>query len=48
MKCPKCGSHNVELKDFYEDGALTEQWYECQDCEETGDKYDFAEQEEQK
>lgn len=45
--CPNCNSHNVEVREYYEDGVVTDQLFECQDCHETGDKYDFKLQEEE-
>lgn len=40
--CPKCGSVDVEVREYYEDGVVTDQLFECKKCGETGDKYDFA------
>lgn len=46
--CPNCGSHDVELREYYDDGVLTDQLFECKTCGETGDKYDFANKDEPK
>lgn len=43
--CPNCGSHDVELREYYDEGTLTDQLFECKACGETGDKYDFAQSE---
>lgn len=37
-QCPKCGAHHPEYR---MDDELNE-WYECIECDETGDKYDFT------
>ena len=42
MQCPKCGGKHVEIREYYDDGVVTDQLHECQSCFETGDKYDFA------
>ena len=43
--CPNCGSNDVELREYYDEGTLTDQLFECKACGETGDKYDFAQSE---
>ena len=37
-QCPKCGAHHPE----YRMNDELDAWYECMECETTGDKYDFT------
>lgn len=42
MQCPNCSEKHVEIREYYEDGVVTDQLHECQKCFFTGDKHDFS------
>ena len=43
LSCPKCDSNRVVDRSYYDhDGSVTDQLYECERCDTTGDKYDFG------
>lgn len=41
MKCPKCESKHIGTREYFKNGHLTEQLFECQKCFLTGDSAHF-------